>query len=123
MYECPAQKQDEAEMSATSEKETPAMSFGPMELMLILAIVLIIFGAGKLPHVLGSLGKGVKEFREASEGSETSSASATTSPTPTAPTTPGAPATTAAQSTTTVNSHSGAPATPAASTDQQNNPR
>jgi|GEM_PF-722093 len=122
MYECRAQKQDEAEMSATSEKETPAMSFGPMELMLILAIVLIIFGAGKLPQVLGSLGKGVKEFREASEGSETSSASATTSPTPTA-TTPGAPATTKAQSTTTVNSHSGAPATPVASTDQQNNPR
>ncbi len=41
---------------------------GPTELLLILAIVMIIFGAGKLPQVLGSMGKGVKEFRDASEG-------------------------------------------------------
>lgn len=41
---------------------------GPTELILILAVVMIIFGAGKLPQVLGSMGKGVKEFREASEG-------------------------------------------------------
>jgi len=44
------------------------LGLGPTELLLILAIVMIIFGAGKLPHVLGSMGKGVKEFREASEG-------------------------------------------------------
>ncbi len=44
------------------------LGFGPTELLLVLAIILIIFGAGKLPQVLGSLGKGVKEFREASEG-------------------------------------------------------
>ncbi len=43
------------------------LGFGPTELLLVLAIILIIFGAGKLPQVLGSLGKGVKEFREASE--------------------------------------------------------
>jgi sec-independent protein translocase protein TatA len=46
------------------------MSFGPPELLLVLVIVLIVFGAGKLPQVLGSLGKGVKEFREASEGKD-----------------------------------------------------
>ena len=46
------------------------MSFGPTELILILVIVLIIFGAGKLPQVFSSLGKGVKEFREASEGQD-----------------------------------------------------
>lgn len=40
---------------------------GPPELILILVIVLVIFGAGKLPSVLGSLGKGVREFRDASE--------------------------------------------------------
>ena len=44
--------------------------FGPTELLLILVIVLIIFGAGKLPQVLGSLGKGVREFRDASEGKD-----------------------------------------------------
>ena len=41
---------------------------GPAEMVIILALVLIIFGAGKLPDVFGSLGKGIKEFRDASEG-------------------------------------------------------
>jgi sec-independent protein translocase protein TatA len=44
------------------------MPLGPPELLLILLLVLIIFGAGKLPQVFRSLGSGVKEFREASEG-------------------------------------------------------
>ncbi len=38
----------------------------PTHLLLILAIVLIVFGAGKLPDAFGALGKGVKEFRESS---------------------------------------------------------
>lgn len=41
---------------------------GAPELIIILVIVLVVFGAGKLPQVLGSLGKGVREFRDASEG-------------------------------------------------------
>ena len=36
----------------------------PFELMIVLAIVLILFGAGKLPKVLGQMGKGVKAFKE-----------------------------------------------------------
>ena len=56
---------------------------GPFELILILLIILVIFGAGKLPQVLGSLGKGVKEFREASE----TPADATTTPSKTGTTT------------------------------------
>jgi len=39
-----------------------------MELVVILVIVLIIFGAGKLPQVAGSIGKGIREFRRAKEG-------------------------------------------------------
>ncbi|MGE5371744.1 MAG: twin-arginine translocase TatA/TatE family subunit [Solirubrobacterales bacterium] len=39
---------------------------GPWELILILAIALIIFGPGKLPDVGKSLGKGINEFRRAS---------------------------------------------------------
>jgi sec-independent protein translocase protein TatA len=54
---------------------------GPLELILILVAILIIFGAGKLPQVLGSLGKGVKEFREASEGSPTDTTSTSTTTT------------------------------------------
>ena len=39
---------------------------GGGELVFILLIVLIVFGAGKLPEVLGQLGKGVRTFREES---------------------------------------------------------
>lgn len=41
---------------------------GMWELLLILAIVLIFFGVGKLPKVLKSMGEGVREFRKASTG-------------------------------------------------------
>jgi sec-independent protein translocase protein TatA len=41
---------------------------GPWEIILILAIVLIIFGAGKLPQVFRSAGQGIREFRKAQSG-------------------------------------------------------
>jgi sec-independent protein translocase protein TatA len=37
---------------------------GMWELLLILAIVLVIFGAGKLPQLGDSLGKGIRNFRK-----------------------------------------------------------
>ena len=40
-------------------------SIGPMELIVVLAVVLIIFGVGRLPEVGGALGKGIREFRRA----------------------------------------------------------
>ncbi len=40
---------------------------GPTELIIILVIVLLIFGAGKLSSIGGALGKGIKEFREATK--------------------------------------------------------
>lgn len=46
-------------------------TLGVPELLIILVLVLIVFGAGKLPKVMRSMGEGVKEFRDASEeGSE-----------------------------------------------------
>ena len=36
----------------------------PMHLLLILLIVLVVFGAGKLSQVGGALGQSVKEFKE-----------------------------------------------------------
>jgi sec-independent protein translocase protein TatA len=44
-----------------------AWALGWGELLIILAIVLILFGVGKLPKVLKSMGEGVREFRKASE--------------------------------------------------------
>ncbi len=43
-------------------------NFGPVELILILVIVTMLFGVGKLPEVFGSVGKGVREFRKNSSG-------------------------------------------------------
>ena len=40
---------------------------GPIELVLILAVVIIIFGVGRLPEVGGAIGKGIREFRKASK--------------------------------------------------------
>ena len=37
---------------------------GPTELLIILAIVLAIFGAGKIASLGGALGKGVRDFRK-----------------------------------------------------------
>lgn len=43
--------------------------FGPVELILILVIVIMLFGVGKLPEVFGSVGRGIREFRRnAGEG-------------------------------------------------------
>lgn len=41
---------------------------GPMEIGLILVIILIVFGVGKLPQVGGAIGKSMREFRRAQQG-------------------------------------------------------
>jgi sec-independent protein translocase protein TatA len=46
----------------------PAWTLGTTELIIILVIVVILFGVGKLPAVLKQLGSGVKEFRDAATG-------------------------------------------------------
>jgi sec-independent protein translocase protein TatA len=38
---------------------------GTTELIIILVLVLVIFGAGKLPEIGGALGKGIRSFRKA----------------------------------------------------------
>jgi len=38
---------------------------GMPELIIIMVIILIIFGAGKLPEIGGALGKGIKNFKKA----------------------------------------------------------
>jgi sec-independent protein translocase protein TatA len=45
-------------------------SLGPPELIVILVLVVIVFGVGKLPEVGGALGKSIKEFRRASEAGD-----------------------------------------------------
>lgn len=40
---------------------------GPFELLLILAIVVLVFGVGKMSDVGGALGKSIREFRRAAK--------------------------------------------------------
>lgn len=47
----------------------PALT--PMHLILIVAILLIVVGPGKLPDVGAALGRAAHDFRAASEGRET----------------------------------------------------
>jgi len=44
--------------------------FGITEILLILVIVLIFFGGRKIPELMKGLGKGVKEFKDATKGEE-----------------------------------------------------
>lgn len=37
---------------------------GTQELLIIMVLVLVIFGAGKLPQVGGALGKGIRNFKK-----------------------------------------------------------
>lgn len=47
------------------------MSFvGPQELILILLIVILLFGAKKIPELAKGLGLGLKEFKKASKDAE-----------------------------------------------------
>lgn len=43
---------------------------GVPELIIILVIIIIIFGVGRLPEIGGAIGKGIREFRKAQEGTE-----------------------------------------------------
>ena len=43
---------------------------GVQELLIILVLVLIIFGAGKLPQVGNALGKGIKNFKHGLKGED-----------------------------------------------------
>ena len=45
-------------------------SFGVWEIILILVIILIVFGVGKLPQVGGAIGKGIRAFKKGQSGEE-----------------------------------------------------
>lgn len=45
---------------------------GTTEIILIIAIILLMFGGKKIPELMRGLGKGMKEFKDASKGIENS---------------------------------------------------
>lgn len=46
------------------------MSLSLSHLIVLLLIVLVLFGAGKLPKVMGDIGKGIRNMREGLKGEE-----------------------------------------------------
>ncbi len=43
---------------------------GPWQVVLIVAVVLLLFGGRKIPELMRGLGKGVKEFKDATQGGD-----------------------------------------------------
>lgn len=46
------------------------MQLGPTELIIILVIVVLLFGVGRIGKIAGELGSGVRSFRQGLKGSE-----------------------------------------------------
>lgn len=50
--------------SADNEEEKMLNQIGPMELIIVLAIILLLFGAGRITRVGSELGSAISAFRE-----------------------------------------------------------
>ena len=46
------------------------MNLGPLEVILILAVIILLFGVGRIGKIGGELGKSIREFRKGLEGDE-----------------------------------------------------
>ena len=46
----------------------------PTELLLILAIVVMVFGAKRIPEIMGGIGQGIKTFKKSLESDEAQNA-------------------------------------------------
>ncbi|MGI4021742.1 MAG: Sec-independent protein translocase subunit TatA/TatB [Janthinobacterium lividum] len=55
---------------------------GAPEIILILAVVLLLFGGKKIPELMKGLGKGVKEFKDASNDPPVTTTNHTTTTNP-----------------------------------------
>lgn len=53
---------------------------GPWELILILLIVVMVFGAKRIPEIMGGLGKGIRSFKKSMEIDDEPSAPSQTGP-------------------------------------------
>lgn len=56
--------------------------FGAQEIILILAVVLLLFGGKKIPELMKGLGKGVKEFKDATNEPTSTTTNHTTTTNP-----------------------------------------
>lgn len=54
----------------TNSREKTMFGFGMPQLVVILVIVMVVFGASRLPEIGGAIGKSLRNFKKASEGNE-----------------------------------------------------
>ncbi len=52
------------------------LGLGPSEGIIILVVVLLLFGGRKIPELMKGLGKGIKDFKDASKGVDGDNATA-----------------------------------------------
>jgi len=55
---------------ARPPKEVAVGAISPMHVILVLSVVPIIYGPGKLPELGAAIGRGIREFRKAADGLE-----------------------------------------------------
>lgn len=46
------------------------MNLGPSELIIVLGILVLLFGVGRLSKIGGELGRGIREFRQGLQGND-----------------------------------------------------
>ena len=46
------------------------MNPGPLQLIIVLVIVLLLFGRNKIPHLMGDVAKGIKSFKKGMKDEE-----------------------------------------------------
>ena len=47
-----------------------AFSVGPLEIVIVVLIILLLFGGRKIPELMRGIGQGMKEFKKASRGDD-----------------------------------------------------
>jgi sec-independent protein translocase protein TatA len=52
------------------KKGNPMFDFGPTEFLVILLIVVLLFGPGRISKIAGELGSGIRAFREGLQGQD-----------------------------------------------------
>ena len=55
-------------------------NIGPFELLIIVFIIMILFGGKKIPELMHGIGKGINEFKRASQGTPDEPAKAPDAP-------------------------------------------
>mgnify|MGYP000128172744 CR=1 FL=1 len=65
------ERHDAAERAGSiAEKEVIMSMPGPMEIVVILLVVLLLFGAKRLPEIGRALGEGIREFKKSIKGGD-----------------------------------------------------